>query len=723
MSDSISENKRSAPLDGKESVMVESIPPKNALEDLAELMKRGEANIRIEKKAKKAEVKEVFRPRFFSEYNDEPKDVKNNLVASGGFIVSQQLPRRKCRTCTREKHCWKCTREEKKHPQCPFMCGGCIVREKCTNEGKLYFEFTEFTSPLAFYQWSKHVKYTHRTFFENIRGNQWQKFKLDCEAYDLTKEEYDRRIELVIQAMITEKPELKREDIIRSDSHGGNKHSSHLVTVNLCTCDSKEAKKFRDNVFERLPRDVRFTQEEKKDKPLCDPGVYSSRQNFRMEGEHKFGSDRDKKLSPLSGWLPTLPFGDPGRDFQIWYAFLIGETRSCTIAERYFKDSEKRRYDGPRRELTVEQRKEMEKKCPPGYTPRKFEADRLDLKMSKTHPCPICKRIHKTNNAFMTRWRNGQLWFNCHDEDALGKKHYLGRITPDEGFEEIIETREEREARLLKVLEQSEKRPVLSVEENHQKVESSVRETLGLPPPLPGTDVPPPLPGAFSVKSLPGSGKSLPGTQGPFPGAPPTPPPSYSEPSTPRTNSLLMGRCLKREEFPGKGLIFNANFPLPKACVTMWLCDGKIELIKKQAKRLPLRAFAIMKSRIKDEGKEKPCVVCYFEFIEGRNMGELAFSGCGEPSIIMEIHRNSLHKTFRWVSNLDNPLSPELMKLSPAQKLEKYKAMGFTQKHLDLVTRWNCRHEYQWYGVRLFYKNGLGPDDPTKPDPTELPVP
>lgn len=129
------------------------------------------------------------------------------------------------------------------------------------------------------------------------------------------------------------------KDVLLFSSHGEKKHSYHIIIDNYCHSNNVEAKNFYKLVLSKIPL---FFHD------WIDSSVYSSIQQFRLEGSQKLNSGRVKRLESV--WLygtdqiQSIWSYDLSQDFdkmammigcperaKIFAAGLIGNTYYCKI--------------------------------------------------------------------------------------------------------------------------------------------------------------------------------------------------------------------------------------------------------------------------------------------------------------------------------------------------------------------------------------------------------
>lgn len=171
-------------------------------------------------------------------------------------------------------------------------------------DGKPIRIYGFFDSYLEFYEYMQKFPTTDRAFYEIIFGELPQKphFDIDISLKDVEtlypNEDIDVIAETLREYVIMGCIQVLAENLVTVDisrdvllysSHGEDKRSYHLVLNNKCHDGNKEAKAFYDAVMVKLRS---YTGGKYLD--FVDRSVYSPRQQFRLVGCQKQGSNRPK---------------------------------------------------------------------------------------------------------------------------------------------------------------------------------------------------------------------------------------------------------------------------------------------------------------------------------------------------------------------------------------------------------------------------------------------
>lgn len=173
-----------------------------------------------------------------------------------------------------------------------------------TKEGKHAHIFAYFDSYLEFYDYLMKFSHSDRSFYEVIFGELPQKphFDIDISIKDLDSmypgEDINKVAEILLEHVIHGCIEVLADnsltldlskDVLYYSSHGPTKGSFHIVLNGRCCDGHKEAKAFYDAVMNKVRV---YTGGKYLD--FIDKSVYGPRQQFRIMGCQKVGSNRPK---------------------------------------------------------------------------------------------------------------------------------------------------------------------------------------------------------------------------------------------------------------------------------------------------------------------------------------------------------------------------------------------------------------------------------------------
>lgn len=238
------------------------------------------------------------------------------------------------------------------------------------------------------------------------------------------------------------------KDVLIFTSHGPHKRSYHIVINNYCHYYHKEARALYDLVMARIPEPLRGVARA----PYIDPAVYSSKQQFRIVGSLKIGSNRPKKFSPIWTYknqiIEHVYVEEPQDDNHAFMlqleASILTHTSSCDLIPSLLDPNaegfmSKARYDTEDISMDLA-KKALQLIAATGGTTvddHKFpyvidciKGAIVCLKRTKASKCRICCRVHEHENPFLVVGGEGAdkcVYFYCRRSPA-NKKLYLGKL-------------------------------------------------------------------------------------------------------------------------------------------------------------------------------------------------------------------------------------------------------------------------------------------------------
>ena len=411
--------------------------------------------------------------------------------------------------------------------------------------------FSLFPNYRAFLQYEYQFPAKLRSFYETVFGQTPQKphFDLDVDLnndQDLlhsvpgrtVQEVVDELVQLVLEAIIAVFQDYRLQldltrDILLFTSHGSSKRSFHIVIDNYYHCNHREAAAFYHMVANRIPSLYRR---------WLDSKVYSSIQQFRLEGSQKIGSGRIKVLAEewslrdrlVRYQLSEQPTNDFHRRCLIFRASLLGQVKGATGLPSFLPRSAE---PGPlvvvrpssHQQLTSEEGLAaldlVAQKVGVSTTDHRFpyrlirvEGNLVILKRVKRSHCRICDRVHENENPFLVVvGQEKRVYFYCRRNDE-GARLYVGSLVGKDSLVPEDEDPQLSETQLLalpifvpKVNEkgeiiQAEPDSSISVPRLSSPTEPYLPPFLPASPPLPSTS--PPLP-STSPSLLPTSSSLL----------------------------------------------------------------------------------------------------------------------------------------------------------------------------------------------------------------------
>ena len=327
-----------------------------------------------------------------------------------------------------------------------------------TKKGKLHRYFTLFDSYLDFYIYMLKFPIEDRNFFEVILGNLPQKPHFDI---DISKEDVDENDDIKLignvlyQAVIQCSIELLEElsikvnietDILLYFSHGIEKRSYHIIINNRCHDGNDEAKAFYNTVVDKVRQmpSIKNTEYLKYVK-FIDPAVYSVKQQFRIMGCQKYGSNRPKRF------LEKFKYNDIEYTHQyieefrneemkklaVLYESLVSFVSGCSYLPSLVKPKLYHNYNlinGYLDDVTINRCMKMLKEkmeyCPFSISSIDDEKRTIYLKREAPSNCPICKgrKPHESRDPLIYIFK-GSVYWNCLRHDPGIPNLYLGDLS------------------------------------------------------------------------------------------------------------------------------------------------------------------------------------------------------------------------------------------------------------------------------------------------------
>jgi hypothetical protein len=294
--------------------------------------------------------------------------------------------------------------------------------------------FAKFNSYFDFYDYLfRVVKESHRCFYEYIFSHLPQKPYFDLDIY-LHGHDNEEKVhfseEEAMSAVITllacirrvcpviklEDLCIKTKDLLIFNSNGDStvKRSYHIIINNWCCLSSEHLTSFFMTIMDIYPTVY---------KPCIDHSMYKKVQAFRMYGCHKWGSERVKKLDPLTKWENE---GDGEvNNMSIFLASLITNTSYCQVLP-FFEAKVKVQRDYSHIYLDDSEVEKAMALCaayedcedveslsfPYRYREKKNGVIALNRRMPSF--CKICEKRHDTENPqLIIHTHTGAVYFDC----------------------------------------------------------------------------------------------------------------------------------------------------------------------------------------------------------------------------------------------------------------------------------------------------------------------
>jgi len=326
-----------------------------------------------------------------------------------------------------------------------------------TKENKFHHLFTLFDSYLDFYLYMLKFPIEDRNFYEVILGDLPQKphFDIDISKKDVDDDENIEYIgnilyQAVIQCSIETLEELSvkvniEKDILIYISHGNDKRSYHIIINNKCHDGNEEARAFYNTVVNKV-NDI-FTikyPEYLKYVKFIDRAVYSKKQQFRIMGCQKYGSDRPKRfiekfrynnIEYTHKYIEEFK-NDDMKKLAILYESLISFISGCSYIQSLVKPKIYHNYNTNTRldDITINRCMKMLKEkmnyCPFSISSVDEEIGTIYLKREAPSHCPICRKRepHESRDPLIYISKGGVYW-NCLRHDKGLPNLYLGDLS------------------------------------------------------------------------------------------------------------------------------------------------------------------------------------------------------------------------------------------------------------------------------------------------------
>jgi len=306
------------------------------------------------------------------------------------------------------------------------------VLEKNSNINKIFIAHDESTQ--GYYLFDTYTNFEDwylvqedKTLHEVIFGflPQWLKFDIDApkEYMDALndngsedKGEYvlTSIMEAISDVMQTYyEVDLEDDDYVVATSIGPEKYSAHIVLKNYAVVNNREAAHLTKLLIEEhLPAFLR---------PVVDPNVNKSIQNFRLLLSHKVGSTRVKE--PRNGSF---------KDFIIGHSQMIDKCHVLPPIAPAAPD-----FEGDVADDAVKQVLEMAAPYLDGQQFDKKKNNMLTFKRTKPTHCVLCKRTHNKDNTIFITVHETVVLLHCQrSEDKVVIGNLGGAANEADGFDD-----------------------------------------------------------------------------------------------------------------------------------------------------------------------------------------------------------------------------------------------------------------------------------------------
>ncbi len=338
------------------------------------------------------------------------------------------------------------------------------------NSDKKHPLFTSFKDNLEFFNWIRTVPFSDRCFYEIINSHQKPHFDIDIDATkdDVNLSQYtleDLGINTInslissIQTVMTQYniPYQKDQHCMIYSSHREDKRSYHVVINGFYHDGPKEADAFYQLIIQNIPEHL---------KRYIDHSVYKRNQQFRLLGCHKLGKANIKILDPLTESNiteidPITLWSTQDHDLRVsllrnFEASLISFVGDCEllpsfIVEQKIKHSTK---SNAIREWLASKGIVMDTKALTvinkyidieeyyndvilffeqsefyhDFNIKETKGGILKLTRKRRSFCPIHKRYHDSDHAFIFITGQGSVYLRCCRSEKHDRSYYLGKI-------------------------------------------------------------------------------------------------------------------------------------------------------------------------------------------------------------------------------------------------------------------------------------------------------
>ena len=293
-----------------------------------------------------------------------------------------------------------------------------------------YINFRMFKDHIELIKFMKKIKTTEpekMCFYEVIFGDERRKPYFDIDVKEFSKEEADNIIRKIVGNIRGLIPDIDNFGTIYVyKSHAKEKLSYHIVVDGWCLANNKESKEFYERTIENLSYE---------EQQIVDKAVYSSLQQFRILGCHKYGKTNTKVIDKELTYNMCIPKG-VNKEIYIITASLITRCNECRALKGF---------EGPEEELkeystgasSENDTKDALKLFYAKYEKRNFKVmeakvinGNLLITLRTLHPykCNICLRVHEHENPFiMVIGQERDVYFDCRRRNKQ-KMEVLGSL-------------------------------------------------------------------------------------------------------------------------------------------------------------------------------------------------------------------------------------------------------------------------------------------------------
>lgn len=277
--------------------------------------------------------------------------------------------------------------------------------------------FADFKSPEEFLKYSSGKTPPERCFYEIILGGGKQKPYFDIDMKNESGVDGEKVIENLVKAIaVVLEPKMGlsfEENILIFTSHGPKKWSYHVVLDCICFKDNQTNKGFKNKVVAEM----------KEYSEHVDSSVYSSKQQFRILGSRKFGSERVK--------IPKLNFTISGETYiskmngmselEILKSSLVTYTDDTVLLPFSYRNKfvfapKIGEIDFDEGDAYFVAMDFLENCCESNIGAFEFSSrdeNKIAFKRLKPSFCPLCDRVHDNQNPYIMISKRGGIYFYC----------------------------------------------------------------------------------------------------------------------------------------------------------------------------------------------------------------------------------------------------------------------------------------------------------------------
>lgn len=307
---------------------------------------------------------------------------------------------------------------------------GKVVVCQSTEKGRRFRLFNNYLELNKFLNPEK-----NKNLYEVILGEYAQKphFDIDIPDQSVNGEEVISDLVKSIQNAfkIHFSLELKLEDILLYTSTGSKiKQSYHLLINKVCQSSNEECKRLYEIVIEFIKPEF---------KEFIDSAVYSNRQQFRLLGNSKFGSDRVKIFLPIwnfNGKNIIFKYDAICNNSKIMELYdlqnsLISDTAGCTFLPSLCS---KKTVVFDFEDYDLQVIKKFLDNYDPNFNIIKQDKNMILLKRLKCSFCNMCGRNHDSENPFLSIIDN-KIFINCRRSNS---RELIGSLLDKSPVKEIV---------------------------------------------------------------------------------------------------------------------------------------------------------------------------------------------------------------------------------------------------------------------------------------------